>query len=302
MFLDQSDRSAGIDVAGNDDSHVAGNIILPVKLVHVLQRRVLEMLHLADGGLLAVGMSLEEQFVNRELNDRLLVVECLVLFLVNYLQLRLKKAKDGMLEPLGFDDRPLLQPVPGQVHLINGLFVPRVGVEPLFTHRLIELVHLVGNLELRGLLRFPIDLGVDGFAFLGIGFVEMFLVKLDDEVEVRLLLLVIEGAEARRALEQHVFEVVREAGGLGGVLFAAGAHGDLRLEPRCLVVLRQINRQAVFQLVNLHRHRVPGIWLTDPFETGRRGNRCGHEDDRQGDEQNGFAIRRDGLADRVHWN
>ena len=249
------------------------------------------MLHFADGRLLAVGMFLEQQLVDGEFDDRLLVIERLVLLFIDNLQLRLKEAKDRMLEPLRLDDGPLFQAVLRQVHLVDRLFVPRVGVEALFAHRLVELVHLVRDFVLRGQLRFLVDLRVDGLAFLRVGLVKMLFVQLGDAVEVRFFLFVIERANLRRALEQHVLEVMCQAGGHGRVLFAAGAHGDLRLEPRRLVVFRQINRQAVVQLINLHGHRVFRIRLVDPLESGQRSGRREREDDRDDNWPNGFAIR-----------
>ena len=158
------------------------------------------MLHFADGRLLAVRMFLEQQLVDGEFDDRLLVIERLVLLFIDNLQLRLKEAKDRVLEPLRLDDGPLFQAVLRQIHLIDGLFVPRVGVEALFAHRLVELVHLVRDFVLRGQLRFLVDLRVDGLAFLRVGLVEMFLVKPGDAVEVRFFLFVIERANLRRAL------------------------------------------------------------------------------------------------------
>src|SRR2546429_33145 len=58
-------------------------------------------------------------------------------------------AKDRMPEPFGLDDGPLFQAVPREVDLVDGFFVPGVGVQPLFAHRLVKLIHLVWNLELR---------------------------------------------------------------------------------------------------------------------------------------------------------
>ena len=117
-----------------------------------------------------------------------------------------------MLEPFGFEDGPLLEAVGRQIDLIDRFFVPGVGVEALFSHRLVELVHLVGDFELCRQLRFLVDLGVDGLAFLRVAFVKVFFVKLRNAVEVRLLLVVIERSDAGRAFEQHVFEVMRQAG------------------------------------------------------------------------------------------
>jgi len=56
-----------------------------------------------------------------------------------------------------------------------------------------------------------------------------------------------------------------QAGGFRRIVLAAGAHGDLRLEPGRLVVLRQVNLQAVVQIVNLDGHRVFRTWLVDSF-------------------------------------
>ena len=156
-------------------------------------------------------MFLEQQLVDGEFDDRLLVIERLVLLFIDNLQLRLKEAKDRMLEPLRLDDGPLFQAVLRQVHLVDRLFVPRVGVEALFAHRLVELVHLVRDFVLRGQLRFLVDLRVDGLAFLRVGLVKMLFVQLGDAVEVRFFLFVIERANLRRALEQHVLEVMRQA-------------------------------------------------------------------------------------------
>ena len=55
-----------------------------------------------------------------------------------------------MLEPFGLDDRPLFEPVRGQVDLINRFLMVGVRVQSLFAHGLVKFVHLIGNLILRG--------------------------------------------------------------------------------------------------------------------------------------------------------
>jgi len=52
------------------------------------------------------------------------------------------------------------------------------------------------------------------------------------------------------ALEKQVLKVVGQAGVVGGVVLVAGADDDLRIEPWRFVVLREINGQAVVQLVD----------------------------------------------------
>ena len=113
---------------------------------------------------------------------------------------------------------------------------------------------------------------------------------------MRFFLFVIERADPGGAFEQHVFEVVRQAGGFGRVVLAAGAHGDLRLEPRRLVVLRQVNPQAVVHLVNLDGHRVLRIRWVDSFEAGPCGNLRGENYHRDGDARVGYAVRCHGLT------
>ena len=108
-----------------------------VILIHVFERRVFQVFDFADGRLLAVRMFFEEQFVHRELDDRLLVVERPVFFLINDLQFGLEQPEDRMLEPFGLDDRPLFEPVRGQVDLINRFLMIGVRVQPLLAHGLV---------------------------------------------------------------------------------------------------------------------------------------------------------------------
>ena len=150
VFVNVLHRPPRLNVAGNDDGHVARHVMFLVILIHVFERRVFQVFDFADGGLLAVRMFFEEQFVDRELDDRLLVVEHPIFLLINDLQFGLEQPENRMSEPFGLNDRPLFGPVCGQVDLINRFLVVGVRVKPLFAHGLVKFVHLVGNLILRG--------------------------------------------------------------------------------------------------------------------------------------------------------
>ena len=82
------------------------------------------------------------------------------------------------------------------------------------------------------------------------------LVAVLDVVEIRLFLGVVDGAEFLCPLEHQVLQIVCESCCFGRVVAATGAHGDVGLDARLLVVYRQVDFQTVVEGVDAGVHRV----------------------------------------------
>ena len=147
---------------------------------------------------------------------------------------------------------------------VAGDVVACVGVGAVGADGRHELVVLVGYGQQRCLVAHRVDFVVDGLAGHAVGGVAVLLEELLDAVEHRLFCGVVGGAELFGALEHEVLEIVGEAGGLGGVVLAAYAHGDVCLYAGLVAVDSHEQLEAVREGVGLGvqgvaRHRVVGV-------------------------------------------
>ncbi len=75
-------------------------------------------------------------------------------------------------------------------------------------------------------------------------------------VEIRLLFLHVGGTELSRSLKHQVLQIVGKTSCFCRVVTATGAHGDVGLDARLLVVHRQVNLQTIVESVDAGVHRI----------------------------------------------
>ena len=276
MLGDGGNGLVDVDVATDEDAHVVGHVVGVEVILDIDQGRVLQVLGVADSGLLAIGVLLVQQAPHGVVGDAVTVVQALVLLFVHGFQLGVEQPEDRVDEAAGLDGGPLLQSVGRQADLVDGFFMPGVGVQIRGPHGVVELVHLVGDGVLGRQLGHAVDLGIDRSTGGGVCLVEVLLVQGCNLVQVGLLGGIVQRAHLLSALEQQVLQVVGQARGVGGVVLAAGLHGDFGVETRFLVVLGQVNLQPVVQFEDLGMQGVVGVLGIDAaIACGDAGRRVG---------------------------
>ena len=295
LGVDERDGLLDVDVSRDQDGHVIGHVVGVVELVHSLEGRVLQMLDRAQGSV-PVRVGLVELLGDGFADHSSLVVHRAVFLFVDGLQFGLEEAKDRLVEAFGLDFCPLLQTIGGEVDLVNRFLQPGVGVEAFFAHGGVEAVEFAGNGVAGSELVFCVDFRVDLGALFRVGLDKVLFVERLDAVEVLLFLFVVQGAELVRALEEHVFHIVGHAGGLLGIVLAAGADGDFGVEARFLVVFGQVDGQAIVELVDVSLHGIGRVRSLDQRVFGLTGK--GDEQEPQGGEQEkaGFASHGEFLS------
>ena len=265
LRVDQADRLVGVEVARDADRHVVRHVPGAVVVDNVFDRRLFEVLRLADGGLRAVGVAREEAAEQLLPQLAAVAVHRHVLLFVDGFKLGVEEAHHRIAEALRLDGEPAVEFVRRNVVDIDRLLHPGVGVGALRADGVEQLVVLVRHGELRRDVRDAVDVAVDRRAMLGIARGAVLFVQLDDLLQLGVLFGVIERADGVGALEEHVFEVVRQAGGLGGIVLAARPHRDGGVDARLVVVRTHVDREAVLQLVNPRAQRIAGdggVWIT----------------------------------------
>ena len=83
---------------------------------------------------------------------------------------------------------------------------------------------------------------IDLLPFFRIGFVKVLFIEIRDFIQMRLLFLVVEGAEILGTLKEHVFQIVRDAGRVCGVMLATSTDRDFRVESWFFTVFGEVRR------------------------------------------------------------
>ena len=250
ILVDDGDDLVGVEVAGHADGHVVRTIPLVEVVLDVNDRRVLQVLLRADGGLRAVGVRREEHGAQGFPNLAAVLGDADVVFFIHGFQFGVEPTDDHVLETVGLDLGPVLDFIRRDVLSVAGHVVGGVGVGAFSADGRHELVVLVGDEILGGQLAHRVDFVIGHAAFLGVGEGAVFLITRLDVVQERLLGGRVGGAELVGALKHQVLKVVSQASGLGGVVLRAGAHGDVGLDARLFVVDAQVDLQAVVERVD----------------------------------------------------
>ena len=214
------------------------------------------MLLCANGGLRAVGMARIQLGVQRIVCLAEVVGKRNILLLIHRLELCVESPYHHILKPVGLYAQPVLHLVCRYVFGVTGHVVAGISVGALRSYRRHELVVFVGYEETRRQLRQTVYLAVAALALLRVGERAVVLVLSLDGVEQWLLCRIVGGSESLCPLKHQVLQIVSQPGGLGRVVAASGAHGDVGLYARLLVVDREVNRQAVVKFVYPRLHHV----------------------------------------------
>ena len=280
-LVDDANGLVVVQVAAQAQGYVAGHVILAEILLNLRDGRILQVLNRADGRLRAVGVRGVERRIQRLVLLPAVGIKAAVFLLVHRLQLGVEQARHHLAHPLGLDGGPLLELVAGNVFLVYRFLVRGVGVGALRADGAHHLVVLVGHGIFSGHARDGVNLVVGALAGRGVvALAAVHFVKRLNLVQLHFFPSPVLRSQLRGALEHHVLQVVRQAGGGRRVVLRAGAHGQIGLDARGILVVRQVNRQAVIELIDADAQRVAGHRLVAVFfGSGRLGgggsNSCG---------------------------
>ena len=224
--------------------------------LHIGDRRVLQVFLAAERSLLSVGVVGEECREHRVPHPVGIARQRHVLLLVYGLELRVEAPYHAVTEPVGLYAGPVVYLVGGDVLGIDGLVVRGPGVRALGAYYRHKLVVLVGYRELGGLVAHGVYPMVDRHPLILVVRRAVPLEKGLYLVEHGLLGRIVGSSEALGALEHQVFEVVRESGGLGGVVLAADLDRDIGLDARSLPVHGHIEPESVVESVYFSLERI----------------------------------------------
>ena len=230
-------------------------------LAYVLHRGVFQVLDGADGGLLAIGVVGEEGSHHRLVDAAVVLGHTDVLLLIDSLKLGVEQAQHQVGKAVALHLGPLLDLVGGDVFDIHRIVVRGEGVGALAADGGHRLVVLVGDGDGRGDVADRVDLVVDLGTLGLVGGAAIDLVEVLNLLDINLFLLPVGGAQLVAALEEHMFQIVGQAGGFLGVVLRAGAHGDVGLDARGVLVDAEEDLQAVVERVFAHLQRIVGIGL-----------------------------------------
>ncbi len=121
-----------------------------------------------------------------------------------------------------------------------------------------EFVVFIGGSQGGRFVRHAVYFGIDGEAFFLCFGGAMLFVEVGNALKELLFLFPVQSADAAAAFKQHVLHVVRQAGGIGGVLFGTGAHGDVGEDARLEGIDAHKDAEAVGERVFQHLKRVAG--------------------------------------------
>ena len=241
VLLDDFHHLLGVEVTGEADGYVVGNIIGVLLVADGLQGRVLEVVLGADNGLGAVRVLRVEHLVYGV--EGLLRVRDHggVLLLINCLELRVETTEDAVHEAVGLYLCPVLYLVGGDFLNVAGDVVGCVGVGALGADDGHQLVVLVGDCNLGGLVADGVDFLVEGFALCGVSEGAVYLEERVYLLQEGLFSLVVLGAETLGALEHHVLQVVGKTGVVCGIVLTAGVHCYACLDAGFVLVYGHVN-------------------------------------------------------------
>ncbi len=256
VFVDDGDGFVGIEIAAHADGHVVGDIPVGVILLDVGDRGVLEVFLRTQNGLRAVGVGGEEGGEHFFAHFAAVACERHILLFVDGFEFGVEAPDHGIGETVGLYARPVLDLVGGNVLYVDRHVVAGVGVGAFGADGSHQFVVLVWN----GYARGDVAYRVDGFVYRRpLGFVGAFAIYLEQAfhfVQHRFFGLIVLCSERGRTLEHQVFEIVRQAGGFGGVVLAPHFHCDVGLQARGLFIYCHVDLQAVGQGVDARSHGV----------------------------------------------
>ena len=179
-----------------------------------------------------------------------------VLLLIDSLELGVEATEHAVHEAVGLDPGPVLHLVGGDFLHVAGDVVGRVGIGAFGADDGHQLVILVRDGDLGGLVADGVDLVVQVQPLLRVLQGAVHFEQAVDGGEHRLFRFVVLRAELFRSLEHHVLQVVGEAGVIGRVVLSAGTDGDVGLDSGLVLVDGHVHGQAVGKGRNLRLERI----------------------------------------------
>ena len=205
------------------------------------------MLLRTDGGLHTIGMRRRKFLPQRTHHLIIIIREVDVILLIHRLEFGMEPTDDHVLEPVTLDLRPVLDLVGRDILRIAGHIVGGKGVRPLCPDGGHEFVVLIGDEILGSHLTHGVDPVIGLSAQFRVRELTIRLIAGLDILQQGGLCLGIGGPEMCRPLKHQVLEVVRQTRRLCGVILRTRPHGDIRLNPRLLIVHREIHLQSIIQ-------------------------------------------------------
>ena len=208
------------------------------------------MLLRTDGGLHTIGMR-RRKFLPQRTHHLIIIIRQIdVILLIHRLEFGMEPTDDHVLEPVTLDLRPVLDLVGRNILRIAGHIVRSKGVRSLCPDGGHEFVVLIGDEILGSHLTHGVDPVIGLSAQFRVRELTIGLIAGLDILQQGCLCLGIGRSEMCRPLEHQVLEVMRQTGCLGRVILRTRPHGDIRLNPRLLIVHREIHLQSVVQRIN----------------------------------------------------
>ena len=164
---------------------------------------------------------------------------------------------DHMLETVTLDLRPVLDLVGGDILGIAGHIIRGKGVRALSPDGSHQLVVLIGDEILGSHLTHRVDLVIRLLALIRVCQQTIPLIAVFDVLQQRRLSLRIGRTEMRRTLKHQVLQVMRQTSRLRRVILRSRPDGNIRLNPRLLIVHREINLQTIIEGIDARLRHIP---------------------------------------------
>ena len=285
-FLDQPQGGIRIEIAGQHDDHIAGNIVAAVELHHPAGRRILQVFRQADHRT-AVRVVREQRGKHQLAEARARPVLIEIELLEIRFQLCVEAAEHRGTEPVELEPDEFFQLVGRQAVEIDGPVEARVGVEAAAAHLVDRLHEFVLNGVLAGLRGAPVDLPVKFLSLVRVPAGLAAVIQLLDLLQQRPFSPVVGRAELFGPFEEQVFQVVSEPGLVGRVVAGTDPEGDAAPDVRRLPVDRKSDGETVVQPVDASLKRV--IRQRRPEKRPGSGREPGCENHAQQQGENEFV-------------
>ena len=208
------------------------------------------MLLLAESGLCAVWVVRECQLKEFVRHLPAVASKTHIILLVYGLKLGVEATNYSICKSLRLNLRPVLNLIRRDILHVVCFVKRRPGVCAVSSDCLHQLVVLVRYSILRSLLRYAVNLCVDGLALRLIGGCAIDLEQTLNLVEQWLLRLVVLCSKLVGTFEHQMLEVVRQTCSLGWVVLRTYTHRNHSLQAWLLLVHRHINLQSVVEGVD----------------------------------------------------
>ena len=169
----------------------------------------------------------------------------------------MESTDNHILETVTLDLRPVLNLIAGDILRIACHIVRGIGIRALGTNGSHQLVVLIGDEVLGSELTHGVNLMISLSACLRVCESAIGLITQFDLCQKRSLRLSIVSTELFGALKHQVLQVMSQSCCLCGVILRTCTYSDIRLNPRLLVIHREIHLQPIVQGIYPRLHHIP---------------------------------------------